>query len=912
MSTESPNRRWTRIFKPDARVEVEDELAFHFEQRVRDNISRGMDPAAARIAAEQRLGDLRLVQTECTSLLEAERRAEARSYFMKMSWLDFRLGFRMLVKYPGLTIVGGLAIALAIAVGAFAFEFGAQVMSAKLPWPDGDRIVALRLWHLASSGVEEQATHDYLIWRKQLKSVEELGAYRDIERNLVTPDGQAAALRMAEITASAFRLARVSPLVGRPLFESDEHANAPPVLLIGEGVWRTLFAGDPAVVGKTVGLGNSQSTIVGVMPEDFGFPVRHNAWAPLRIDASKSGPREGTQIRVFGRLASGVTMDQAQAELDIIGARVTADNPQTHELVRPQVLPYVRSFFSFSWSMIAGLAFGTQAGVVLFLALVCANVAILVFARAATRENEIVVRSALGASRGRIVTQLLAEMLVLGALAALIGLSVVGFALRTAIHLFEAEGELVPFWIRGHISPITAVYAAALAVLAAAITGVVPALKVTHGLGQRLRQAAVGGTGLQFGKTWTGFIVTQVALTVVFMMLTLDAQMDVHRARTMQFGIPAQEYLWAQLEMDRLAMPEASSEPYTEGELARVRATYQELQQRVSAEPNVAAVTYGLQFPGMYHDVWRIDTEDATAAPEAGGGHLIQIASVGMDYFDALGVRFVAGRNFRAGDLESRVVVVNQTFARQVFGAANPVGRRVRFVCAGHRCIANPPDLEPVGARERLYEIAGVVNDIAMTGNPDLIGTEIGGLYQLWTPGGEGGLARMAIHVRGDPQEFAARFRAIATAVDPSLRLDQVRPLDDLYDRSLRAYDVWFQFALIGSSVVLLLSVAGTYSILAFAVARRTREIGIRVALGGDRRRILWAIFSRALTQVMLGVLAGGILVFTLMGGIKSPRGTLLLLVPMAIVLTVCALACIVPTRRALRVQPIQALSAGG
>jgi putative ABC transport system permease protein len=907
-------RRWSRIFRADARAEVEDELAFHLERRVQENMARGMEPEAARTAAAQRLGDLQSVQNECTALLKSERRAEARSYLMKMSWLDFRLGFRMLVKYPGLTIVGGLAIALAIAVGAFGFEFGTQVMSGTLPAADGERIVALRLWHVASSSVEEQALHDYAIWREALQSVDELGAYRDVERNLVTSDGQGAPLRVAEISASAFRLMGLRPLLGRPLVESDERADAPSVLLIGERVWKTLFASDPAVIGRTVRLGKTASTIVGVMPEDFGFPVHHTAWAPLRLDASNTAPRQGTAINVFGRLAAGVTLAQAQAELDVIGAQIAAANPRTHEHIRPQVMPYTRSFFPVSWNMVTRFTYGTQAGVVMFLLLVCANVATLVFARTSTRENEIVVRSALGASRGRIVTQLLAEMLVLGALAALIGLSVVGFGLRTAIGLLEAEGQLVPFWIRGSVSPITVIYAAALTVLAAVIAGVVPALKVTRGLAQRLRQAAVGGTSLHFGKTWTGLIVTQVALTVLFMMFTLDAQMDVARARAMQLGIPAQQYLWAQLEMHRdLGKFEAPNVAYTEEELARFRATFQELQQRVSAEQNVAAVTYGLQFPGMYHDRWRIEAEGVAAAPKTGVGQTSQIASVGVNYFDALQVRFVAGRNFQAGDLASQVVIVNQTFATQVFGIANPVGRRVRYVCEGDPCgLPDRRHLEPGGARGRWYEIAGVVNDIAMTGDPDLIGRGIGGLYHPWAPGDEGYLARMAIHVRGDPQEFAPRLRAIATAVDPTLRLDAVQTLDALYDQSLRAYDVWFRFALIASSIVLLLSVAGTYSIMAFAVSRRTREIGIRVALGGARSRILWSILSRALTQVIAGVLIGGVLVFAMMGGIKSSRGTVLLLVPMTIVLAICALACVVPTRRALKVQATQALSAGG
>jgi putative ABC transport system permease protein len=913
MRGNGPIRRWSRIFKQDARAEVEDELAFHLEQRIQSNIARGMDPDSARLAAQKRLGDLGLIESECAMLLRAERRAEARSYFMKMSWLDFRLGFRMLIKYPGLTIVGGLAIALAIAVSAFAFEFGTQVMAGKLPFPDGDRVVALRLWHLPSSGVEEQSMYDYSIWRAKLKSVVELGAYREVERNLVTPDGQADGLRIAEISPSAFRLADVRPLLGRPLLESDEQANAQPVLVIGERVWKRFFASDPAVIGQTVRLGTSQSTIVGVMPEDFAFPIGHSAWAPLRLDWVNAAPRKGTALGVFGRLAPGTSLQQAQAELDVLGAQLTAAHPETHEHIRPQVMPYARAFFPVSWSTIASVAVSSQGGVLLFLVLMCANVATLVLARTATRENEIVVRSALGASRGRIVTQLLAEMLVLGGLAAMIGLSVVGFATRTALGLIEAEGQLLPFWIRGQLSMTTVLYAAILTIVAAAIAGVIPALKVTRGLAQRLRQAGVGGNSLQFGKTWTGLIVTQVALTVVFMTLALDAQQDLARARAMQLGFPAQEYLYAQLEMHRdLSRFDAPNVPFAEDELARYQATFKELEQRLRTEPSVEAMTFALQYPGMYHERNRVEAEGAAADPKSGPGHQVEMASVSANYFDALHIPVVAGRAFQPGDLGTRVVIVNETMARQMFGNVNAAGRRIRYVCEDETCYTDPRNRSEPATTNRWYEIAGVVKDIAMTGDPDLIGRPIGGLYHLWAPGSENYLARIAVQVRGNPQEFAPRLRAIATAVDPSMRLESIQPLDKLYHTSLHAYDVWFRFAIVACSIVLLLSVAGIYSIMAFTVARRTREIGIRAALGGDRHRILWDIFSRSLIQVMLGVGVGGAFVLGMMGGIKSSRGLMLFLVPLGIVLAVCALACVVPTRRALRVQPTQALSSGG
>ena len=930
MSSSSSSRKWSRIFKLDARAEVEDELAFHLEQRTQANIARGMDPETARLAAQQRLGDLKSIERECTMLLQAERRAEARSHFMKMSWLDFRLGFRMLIKFPGLTIVGGLAIALAIAVGSLAFEFGAQIIRPTVPLPNGDRLVGLRLWHLPSNGVEEQALYDYQIWRDKLETVEELGAFRDTKRNLVTREGQSTPIRVAEISPSAFRLGGTRPLLGRPLVESDEQPGAEAVLVLGERLWKQMFDSDPTVVGQVVRLGRSQATVVGVMPEKFGFPLNHTAWAPLNLRALDSRPREGSPIRVFGRLAEDVSLEQAQAELDVLGAQISREQPQTHEHIRPQIMPYTRSFFPMAWGLITGMALTTQLGVILFLVLVCANVATLVFARTATRENEIVVRNSLGASRGRIITQLLAETLVLGALAAVIGLSVASFGVRLAVSLFQTEvTQILPFWINERLSPLTILYAVFLTILAAVVAGVIPALKVTRGLAQRLRQAAVGGVNLRFGRLWTGLIVTQVALTVIFMGMTLDTQRDASRAKDMRMGFRANEFLAAQLEMDRdVAATEAAEVPYTKEEFARFRASFEEVHQRLLRDPGVTAVTYAQSLPGMYHDRQRIEVEGVAAPPASGTGHVAFVAFVGVNFFETMGVDLVGGRWFQSGDLDtsaavdrptgsslprSRAIVVNQTFARRVFGGASPVGRRIRYVfCEDGNCRSDRRlQADRSGRINEWYEIIGVVKDIAMTGDPDLLRTPLGGMYHPWAPG-DIYAARMAVHVRGDPDVFAARFRQIATEADPSLRVTYAAALDDMFNQSLRPYDIGFRVALIISAVVLLLSVAGTYSIMAFTVSRRTREIGIRAALGGNPGSILWAVFSRAILQVTIGAALGGVLMLALMGGIKSGYGLVILLVPITIMLGICGLACIVPTRRALRIQPTQALSAGG
>jgi hypothetical protein len=272
---EKPGRRWSRIFKPDARAEVDEELAFHVEQRVRDNLARGMDADSARAAALERLGNLQSIGSECANLLTAERRAEARRDWARLSLLDFKLGARMLVKYPGLTIVGGFAMAFAIWVGAGTFEFLTQVVDPKLPLPDGDRIVAVRNWDAKASRVESHALHDFTSWREEVSTIEDLGAYRTVQRNISVGQALPEPVDVAEMSASGFRVARVRPLMGRTLLESDEQPSAPAVVVIGYDEWHRRFDGAADVIGRTMKVGTVQSTS-GVMPEGFAFPVAHS------------------------------------------------------------------------------------------------------------------------------------------------------------------------------------------------------------------------------------------------------------------------------------------------------------------------------------------------------------------------------------------------------------------------------------------------------------------------------------------------------------------------------------------------------------------------------------------------------------------------------------------------------------
>src|SRR5687768_7193998 len=373
--------------------------------------------------------------------------------------LDFKLGFRMLVKYPGLTVIGGLAMAFGIWFGAVTFQMFGMLTGTKLPLPDGDRIVKIQNWDAKTLQEEDRVLYDYQLWRSA-RSITDLGAYRDASVNLVGADGGAQPEAAAEITASAFRIAPERPLLGRVLDESDERAGATPVVVLGHDVWAERFDRDPRIVGRTVKIGTGFATVVGVMPERFAFPVAHELWLPLRTDVAGVEPRDGFPITVFGRLAPGMSFDNAQAELAALGKRLAAEHPTTHAQIQPHVIPYAQmSVDNNDMTTVKALSYFF---VVVLVMVVCSTVALLLFARAASRETEILVRSALGASRRRIVAQLFAEALVLAGVAAAVGLAAAQVALTRwgkPYLMMGYDSPMLPFWFDFNLSPTTIIYA---------------------------------------------------------------------------------------------------------------------------------------------------------------------------------------------------------------------------------------------------------------------------------------------------------------------------------------------------------------------------------------------------------------------------------------------------------------------
>jgi predicted permease len=807
----------------------------------------------------------------------------------------------MMAKHPALTLVGGLGIAVGIAISVCFFAVTRIYIYPELPLDEGERVVALEDRDITVNNEERQALHDFFTWRAELRTIEDLTAFRTIERNLIVAGETPELVQVAQVTAAGFSLARVPPLHGRTLVPDDEREGALPVLVIGYHVWQNRFSGNPDVVGREVRLGGTVHTIVGVMPEGFAFPENHRLWIPLRENPLAYERRSGPAIFIAGRLAPGVTMEMAQAELSAIGERTSTAFPESHEMIRPMVMPYTHSLTDVQgitvWEVTSGNLMMS-----LFLIIVTLNVAVLVYARTAARHGEVAVRNALGASRGRIVGQLFIESLVLSLVAAAAGVLLARVGMGMADRIMAAEMEVgTPFWMDYRLRLDTILFAVGLAVLTAVITGVLPALQATgRGLQSHLR--ALGGSAMRLGRIWTALIVTQVAIAVAALPAVVNTAWTEIRGAMTQRTFAAEQYVTASIAPDvapAVSDVESNATPVPLGN----RLT--EVVRRLEAEPTVAGVTFAASLPGRGNI---IRVEGLPVPPEYTAGHPVSSVGVHPTFPEVMGARIIRGRTLGATDIgeQASSVIVTETFVRRVLGGDDAI--RIRHV--GAEEIAGSEITEPA----RWYEIVGVMADLVSNSvAPELV------TPTLYYPIGADQVPRagITVHLRGaTPLDFAPRFREIAAEVDPDLRLGTVRSLADSNRQQQTAA------RLVGLAVglvllcALLLSAAGVYAMMSFTVTQRRREIGIRSALGAQPAAVLRSIFARSAVQVAGGVgigVAMGALADQLGGGdLLDGRGPVLLPSIALLIMTVGLLAALGPARRGLRIQPTEALRGGG
>jgi predicted permease len=879
------------------------EIAFHIEQAELHLRSRGYSAQEAHRLARALAGSP-------DGAIEALR-TQGGVPWVGMFTLDVTLGLRMLRKYWGLSLVGGLALAVVIGICTGMFLYFNVFWSTALPIEEGDRVVAIQIWDPSVSRRSETSLADFDRWRDGMESLEDVGAFRTVERNLIVEGRAGERVAVAEMSAAGFRVARAAPLIGRSILADDERPSAPPVVVIGYDEWQRRFDGDPNVLGRSLRLDDSFHTIVGVMPAAFGFPLNHRLWIPLRADAERrlSAPPLGS---VFARLAPGFELESAQAELTAMG--LLPDDTRAQDAAPPRllVLPYAQNFIDDIEPDQYGSRASTASMVVLLMSLLLVppglNIAVLVYARTTTRQEEIAVRTALGASRRRIVVQLFVEMLVLSAVAAIVALAGIWLVARYVEGLLVQQLVNLPFWIDVGMSPEAILLAAALALMAAFLMGLMPALRATRQFARPGLGGLTSRNRARLGAFWTALIVAQVGFSFAMLPVATEIAWGTLRAHLLGPGFPSNEYLSAELSLAIDAPIERAEDPGAQA-VAFARAQ-QELLSRVRAVPGVIAPTLVSAVPGAA-PLAAVELETNSALPTDGEpiqgnwwNFVTGTMQVDAAFFETFEARPLRGRGFTGDEFSapSRSIVVSQRFVENTLQGASPLGLRLRYV----RPRGSAQD---VSIEEPWYEIVGVVRDIPA--HP-YSGT-------VYHPLALSSVQAASVVMRLAPGTPALgnRLAEMAATTTPPLRVSEVSMLDDLY--SARAFGNYVGgFALVaGTLSVLLLAAAGTYALMSFTVNDRRREIGVRVALGATKARLLSGVLKRALRQILAGAAVGVAVALFIEnelpaganGGIDIPG---VLPIAASFMILVALLATLGPARRALRLDPNVALRDGG
>lgn len=880
------------VFRRRSDADLAREIAFHIEQTEIDLRRRGYSAQEARRLA-------RALSGSSVGAIEALRTQGGVPWFGTFT-LDVKLGFRMLRKYWGLSLVGGLALAVVIGICTATFLYFNVIFSTALPIDDGDRVVAIQAWDTSAHRRAEIALDDFERWRDGMASLDDVGAFRTVERRLIVEGRAEERVAVAEMSAAGFAVARTAPLLGRSLIANDERPSAPPVVVIGHGEWQRRFDGDPDVLGRALRLDDAFYTIVGVMPDEFGFPLNHRLWIPLRADVEGRVPAPPLGS-VFARLAPGFELMNAQAELSAMG--LLPDDARAKDAPPPHLLalPYSQNFID----DIEPDQYGGQASmgriVILLMSLLLVppglNIAMLVYARTTTRQQEIAVRAALGASRRRIVVQLFAEMVVLAAVAAVVALIGVWLLARYVHGLLLRQLVDLPFWIDVRISTGAVLLAAALALAAAFLTGLLPALGATRQYARHGLAGLSSRNRARLGVFWTTLIVAQVGFSFAVLPVAMETAWGALRTHLLGPGFASDQYLSAQLSLDTNGSGER-----VEDSTAFARAQ-QEFVRRVRETPNVMNATLVSALPGAAPSMQvELETNSARAtngAPIRRDWWNLATDTMHVDaaFFETFGARPLSGRGFTGDEFltSSRSIVVSQTFVEKTLQGASPLGVRFRYV----RPAASASIEEP------WYEIVGVVPDIPA--HP-YDGTVYHPLAASSVPA-----ASLVLQVAPSTPALGNRLLEIAAATNPPLRVDNVRTLDEVY--SAQAFDDYVGgFALIaGTLCVLLLAAAGTYALMSFTVNERRREIGVRVALGAPKARLLGGVLKPALRQILAGAAAGVAVALTIdialpagtSGGIDIPG---VLPIAASFMVLVALVATLGPALRVLRLDPNEAV----
>ncbi len=790
---------------------------------------------------------------------------------------DARSSLRIFRRSPGLAVSAVAALAMGIGFTTTMFSI-VRGGTRTLPFDDADRFVVVTRTVPQRGHDLDPGLYDYVAWSRAQRSFTALAAFEEQSVNLSGDRRRPERRSAASVTPGTFDLLRVRPMLGRALLADDARPGAAPVALLGHDLWRARFDGDSGVVGRVIRLDGEPRTVVGVMPPGFGFPVRSSLWFPLAIEGEPLPGAQGTGLRVFGRLRDGVSLDQAQAEMATIAAAISREQPATHANLSARAMPFVEVEMAPNTAAILYLMLGIVSFVLL---IACANVANLLLARAAMRSRETALRTALGATRGRIVAHHVAESLALAAVGGALGLGIAHIAVR---FFAAATADIIEaFWIDFRVDWAVVLFATAMVAVAAAAAGVLPGLRASAAnVSEILKDSSGGTTGLRIGRLARALVLVEVALATGFMIMTMTFTRTAVALRSIDLPFAAREIWSGQLGLTQ----ETLDSPTTRERLAR------DLTARLEAIPGVRASALVSVLPGRGAGSWTF-TVDAPAVRGAATTTTTGLAIVTPGFFDVVGARMVRGRAlaWTDGAGSPTVAVVNESWVRRHSADRDPIGRRIWF-------------------GERMLHVVGVAPDLQMQDPEDRDGAGVYASMLQVRPY----VIRVMTRAEGDPVELTPRVRDAIEAVDPDVPLIEVARLYDAIYSDKKVLEAFGALFFVFGLGALFLTMVGVYGVVSFAVTRRAREIGVRVALGATRLEIVRLVLRQGVTLIGAGTGAGLVIAFTLshvlaaVTEVVEPAGFLSYVAIAGALLTTAAAGLLRPVRHALALQPMEAL----
>jgi len=860
--------------------DLSNEVREHLEEKVEELIAGGMPRKEAAAAARRAFGNVTLAEEDSRNVW---RWPSIEDFFM-----DLRYGLRMLRKSPGFTIVAVLTLALGIGGNTAIFSYVNAWLIKPLPYPQAARLMVL-LSHDTKKGWTSKgvtSTADFLDYQAQNTVFEQLACWTSWEFNL-TSDGPPDRMEGGLVGWNFFQTLGAQPMLGRPFLPEESQPGSSHVAILSRGLWENRFAADPHIIGRTVKLQGEAYTIVGIMPADFHFPLMGiaNIWSPIAFDNKQRADRNRSWFQGFGRLKPGATQKQAEAEIATIAAGLQRLHPQTNTNLTSLLSPMTYEIGKNEGAEQVMIDFWIV-GLVLLIA--CANVANLLLARGAGRRKEFAVRGALGASRARLIRQLLTESMLLFTMGGVVGVFLAASGNRWVENAIpeRIRGYLVNYG-RVDLDVTTFAYTAGIALFCGAVFGLMPAFQSSD---FEFARALKEGAGRTSSGGWAPrmrrvLVAGEIALAVVVLISTALLVESLARMVYDSPGFQSQNVMTAEL-----VLP---PNKYTSD--SQVRNFYDEILTRIRSLPEVVSggASEYIPFGGsnQTEHIHIVGRPPARPADEPGA----QYTAVSPDYFSTMQIPLLRGRSIDPGDGpdSSNVAVINEILAREQFPNEDPIGREIE-----------------IPLQHKTWTIVGIVRDVkqfSLSDQPE---------PQLYASAAQFPSGYMSIVVRTSRPApgLAAAIREVIWSVDSEQPVSTIRALDDLITEQNTLMRVTTQMIGFFGALALLLGAIGIYGVMAYSVGQRTHEIGIRMALGANPAEVLRLVIGQGLKLTLAGMAFGIVAAWGVTRGLSSMLYRVKASDPatfgfVALFFALVALAaCYIPARRAMRVNPIVAL----